>query len=236
MTDQSKILDRIRKVLALAEGTNNPAEAETMMAKVQAMLDEHNFTLLDVASASDDPIGTDMRAAHCYVSNSWIKKVAGPLARLYGCRIVITEIGNKIYISISGRESGRVTWSLMLPFVLDQVKAEAKKLREADIALYGEPSVKGIGVYQRAVGNALSGRLWTMVHEQDAREAGRVANGERALVPVDLVEAEMSRAFPSLSTSRARALSTTPEARRAAANVSVHRQTGGSAAAMIGRS
>lgn len=230
----TKVLDRIRKVLAKAEGTNNPAEAAAMMEKVEAMLAEHNLTLLDVAANdSTDPMGTDKRATYCWVSNSWIKPLAGRLARLYGCRIVTAQHKNKIYISISGRESARVTWQLMLPFVIDQVKREARNLREGDI--YTGLSVKGVGSYERAVGNALTDRIGRMVMENERRDADRVAGGERALVPVDMLQAEIERAWGGgLITSKGRGISTTRAARTAAGNVSLHRQTSGSTVRKIG--
>lgn len=245
MTEQSKVLDRIRKVLALAEGTNNPAEAATMMEKVQAMLDEHNLSLLDVAHAdADDPIGTDMNAAYCWVSNSWVKPVAHALAELYGCRMVYGQRKNKISFDVVGRQSARVTWSLMLPFVLQQVRAEAKELRDKDITEIvattswdwdrAAKQTKGVGSYERAVGNALSFRIWKLVQESKTRDAARVATGERALVPVDLLEAELADKFPALRESRASSLRTTGSAKAAAGRVSLHRQATGAGQQRIG--
>ena len=73
MTDR-KIIDRIRKVLAKAEGTDNSAEADMLMAKVNSMLREHNLELLDIETAgSDDPLGVDRNADHCWKSNSWVQ-------------------------------------------------------------------------------------------------------------------------------------------------------------------
>lgn len=246
MTNNSKVLDRIRKVLAKAEGTNNAAEAEMLMAKVQSMLDEHNLSLLDVAHAdADDPMGTEMGAAHCWVSNSWQKGLLAALAELYGCRVVYGQWKNKIVLDIVGRESARVTWSLMQPFVLKQVREQAKALREADILEIVKTTswdwdraakqTKGLGSYERAVGNALSLRIYRMVREAAKRDEARVANGERALVPVDMLEAEMAASFPNLRTAQSRGVSTTRDARAAAGNISLHRQTGGSTIKAIGK-
>ncbi len=245
MTDQSKTLDRIRKVLAKAEGTNNQAEAEMLMAKVQSMLDEHNLSLLDVAHAdAEDPIGTDRRAAYCWVSNSWQKPLGAALARLYGCQMVYGQYKNKISFDVVGRQSARVTWSLMLPFVLKQVRAEAKTLREKDIMEIVQTTswdydraakqTKGVGSYERAVGNALAIRVHRMAAEAEGKDATRVANGERALVPVDMVQAELEKEFPRLREARRSSISTTGAAKAAAAGISLHRQTGGRGQLKIG--
>lgn len=236
MTDH-KIIARIRKVLAKAEGTNNAAEAETLMAKVQSMLDEHNLNLLEVGRVDDDPIGTDKNVEHCFVVDSWKSKLGSALARLYGCRVVTFKPRNKTFMSISGRESGRVTWALMLPFVVSQVKAEGKRLYDADQGAMhdGRPAEgRSRNSFNRMVANALTSRVWRMVREAEHADSERIANGSRALAPVDLVEAEMNSAFPSLAKSRSSRLSTTGAARAAAEGISLHRQTGGDDARRIG--
>lgn len=245
MTDKNKILDRIAKVLAKAEGTNNEAEAEMLMAKVQSMLEEHQLSMIDVATADrEDPIGVNYRAAHCWVSNSWMKMVAAQLADYYGCRLVYAQHKNKILFDVAGRLSARVTWEQMLPFVTKQVRAQAKALREKDIlTIAGDTGwdwdraarqVKGVGSYERAVGNALSYRLHRLAKDAQARDEARVANGERALVPVDQVDAVMREAFPDLREGQSRAVKTTNGAREAAAGISLARQTGANTAKQIG--
>lgn len=235
----STILDKIRKVLAKAEGTDNPHEAEMLMAKVEAMLEEHNFSMLDVAKAGEDPIGTTHDAAYCWVSNSWVVTLSTQLARLYGCRTVTLQRRNKISIALSGRESGRVTFQLMLPFVLKQVRAEARANRDNDITgivaatgwdwdrAASDASIKGIGSYERAVGNALAIRVAGLWRAAEARDADRVARGDRALVPVDMVEAEMYAAHPGVYTKKPSTVRTTAAAKASAERVSLHRQTTG---------
>lgn len=242
MTDQAKVLDRTRKVLALAEGTNNMEEAALMMNKVHAMLREHNVTLLDVAQADTvDPVDASREAAYCWISNSWVKKVASALARLYGCQMVTQQQGNKLLMSIVGRQSARVTWEVMLPFVVAQVKSEARADRDSAItdlvAATGwdwdraskHSRVKGIGAYERAVGNALVYRINGMARENEYQDSARVKAGERALVPVDMVEHALIAAFPNLRMLKARTLSTTSQAVASAQRVSLHHQTTASA-------
>lgn len=245
MTDQ-KILSRIRKVLAKAEGTDNPHEAEMLMIKVQSMLDEHNLQLLDVERASDeDPIGTDFNAAHVFVKDSWFKHTAAALAYLYGAQVVWTKVTkNKTLIHISGRESARITWQLMLPFIRKQIRAQAKKLRdnliqrwvdvgysERDAIIIGK--INSQAAFERQVGNALTRRIQMLHWEAKHRDEDRVASGGRALVPVDLINAEVDRAFGEVEGASFKG-ATTREAANAAAEISLHRQAGGEKAKQIG--
>ena len=212
------------------------------MAKVQSMLDEHNIELLDIEAEgnSDDPINVSRRAAYCWKSDSWKRPVAMVLAEFYGCQMIWHVRGNKILFSVVGRESARITWELMLPFIYKQVKQLAKEEREEDIAFVDrltkgqwsrkeierDSSIKGLGAYERSVGNGLYYRIGAMVAERSAEERERVGKGERALVPVDLVDAAVEEHFPNVKATATRAKLDTM-GHEAAEKVSLHRQTGG---------
>jgi len=223
MTKQEqKIIDRIKKVMAKAEGTNNAAEAEMLMAKVHQMLEEHNVTLLDVSEAElDDPMGKSQGFASCLVNDGWMASLAGAVARYYGCRMIRTKVGkNKWVFSIVGRDSARITVELMTPFIKKQVQSIAR-----DLTKQGE--YRNSRIAARRVANALITRVWELVREAERKDDQRVASGERALVPVDLVEQAFHRYYPNVEKGRAATRMTDAVARKAADSVSLHRQTGG---------
>ena len=229
-TEERKIIDRIRKVLAKAEGTNNIAEAEMLMAKVAAMLEEHNLELLDIGTAdADDPIGTTKEVATHLVNDSWMRNMVSALARYYGCRLVYTGLTkNKTALHVSGRESARITTQLMVPFVRKQVLAKARELVNEQPENYRNNRVAA-----RRVANALTMRVNALAREQQEKEEQRVASGERALVPVDMIEAEMERAFGPLGTSRKTKIITSRGAMEKAAGISLSRQMSGSGTKML---
>lgn len=49
-----KLIDKVRKLLAKAERTDNQAEADSFMAKANEMLLKHNLTLSQVKTSNDD--------------------------------------------------------------------------------------------------------------------------------------------------------------------------------------
>lgn len=227
MTDQErKIIDRIKKVLAKAEGTNNQAEAEMLMAKVQSMLEEHNLNMLDVATLdADDPMGTDMNVFKFRTNDSWMRHLSSALARYYGCRIVLDydyRTKHTRLIHVSGRESNRITWALMVPFVKKQVMALGRQLHKDEPWQYTSANMAS-----RHIANALVTRINRLNAEKAKEDQQRVARGENALVPVDLIEAEMERAFSNLVSGRSTSIRSSGAARKAAEGVSLYRQTGG---------
>lgn len=213
------MLDKIRKIIAKAEGTDNAAEAEMLMAKAHKLLEEHNYTLLDVAEDTD-PIATQKSGTHAWTSNSWVTTLANQLAKYYGCSLVLSRTGNKRNHYVTGRESARVTFELMLPFILKQVRAAARAIQAQEGG--------GLGKHERRVGNELASRIFVMNRENDQREQARVARGERALVPVDMVALVEKEHFGNLSASKGRPRARSAAARNAAAGISLNRQTGSS--------
>ena len=220
----AKIIDRIRKVLALANGTDNAAEAELMMAKVSAMLEEHNLSMLDLDTLeSDDPVGYDANAITALVNDKWYINLAFQVARYYGCdgyKMQLTK--NKTGLTIVGRESNRVTALLMMPYIKQQVMAEGRRL------VHEAPwDYRNSRIASRRVANALIIRISRLVAEKKRQEEQRVSSGSRALVPVDAIDAIMKahNVRPGRATSRA----TDRRAAEAAEGISLYRQTGGGA-------
>lgn len=217
-----KIRAKIAALLAKAEGTDNPFEAETFMAKVNELLEEHQIEMHEIrasmASGSDnDPMGREKGQTNLYASIKWARDVAGALARYYGCRFVYWKKRNHFIYEIIGRESARTTFELMLPFVIGQVKQQAKKT-------WIIHPVQTLSVWEREVGQALVVRLWQLIPKADEH---RAELGSKALVPVDDLQSYMDELFPKLKIGRELKLDYTVEARDAANRVSINVQATG---------
>lgn len=220
MTD---IANKIRKILAKADSTTSPEEASVFMEKAHSMLEAHGLSLLDLGRLdNDDPIGTDHGATKNFAAENWLKMVSSQLARYYGADLVATSIGNKTKHSVIGRESARITYQLMQPYVARQVRQLARQAVK-------DGEFKSESRAKTAIGNSLSLRIHRLVDEQeDRRKEDLPGKGLNALVPVDMIRMEMETQFPNLREARrGRAVSTTEASRRAASKVSLHRQTGG---------
>lgn len=220
MTDNlESIKTRIAKLLAKAEGTDNPMEADAFMAKVNDLLEEHQIELHEIRQHSGrdtDPMGKQEGETNLYASIKWARDVAGVLARYYGCRFVFWRNGNHFVYEVIGRESARVTFELMLPFVISQAKVQAKRC-------WRENFGQTLPVWEREVGQALFVRIWELVAKNDMRREELAA---KALVPVDDVQAFMDANY-KVRTGKSLKLNYGREARSAAERVSLHQQATG---------
>lgn len=220
MTTES-IKNKIAALLAKAEGTDNQFEAAAFMAKVNELLEKHQLEMHDIrqASANKDPMGKERGETNIYASMLWARDVAGALARYYGCRLVYYRRGNHFLYDIVGRESARTTFELMLPFVITQVKLQAKKLW-----MVGSSNAASRSVMEREVGQALMVRIYRLVPNAEQR---RVELTGKGLIPVSDLDAAMNDFFPDVKIAKSKKLSFGRDAQAAAERVSLHHQATG---------
>lgn len=218
------IADKIRKIIAKADSTSNPEEAHTFMAKAQALLEAHGLSLLDIGRLdSDDPIGVDKNCAEVPGAYSSANTVANQLSIYYGCQLVQGAKRNgdnkKVTtFSVAGRESARITFQLMFPYVWRQVMALA---REG----FNSGGYSNRMQALNYVANALSLRLHRLNAEAEATRAAQpVGSGLNQLVPVNLVLQALEEAFPTMKEGRARTAKTNAKSRELASKVSFNRQ------------
>ena len=216
MTDMA---DKIRKIIAKADSTTNPEEADVFMAKAHALLEAHGLNLLDLGKLdSDDPIGVD---AHCNTvsrSYSCATLIASELARYYGCELIWTkQRGVDTKLSVGGRESARVTFQLMFPFVFRQTRALAAQGFNAG---HYKNRMQALNY----VGNALALRLAKLNSIEDTKRAAQPQGSSlNALVPVDLIQQAMHAHFGTVKEARDRTVKTNATSKALAEQVSLNR-------------
>lgn len=216
----SAYADKIRKLLAKANSTTHPEEAEAFMTKARALMEEHGISLLDLGRLNtDDPVGLDRSVYRANINDRWRFYLIGQLARYYGCKTVYTpEGGNRDY-HIVGRESARITFQLMWPFIDRQVMAMARE--DVKRGIY-----RTVSTARHKIGYALAVRISQLLQQSTATEG----QGVNALVPVDLIEAAMDHYFPGATEGKKRQVSFDVNAQRRAGEVSLHQQVSPNAA------
>ncbi|QIG67686.1 DUF2786 domain-containing protein [Rhizobium phage RHph_Y17] len=211
------IKKKIAALLAKAENTDNPFEADSFMAKVNELLEKHQIEMHEVRKAGDaDPMGKEKGETNIYASMSWAKDVANALARYYGCRFLWWRRGNHTLYEVVGRESARATFELMLPFVLSQVKQQASRI----VRTQGST----VSVMSREIGQALTIRIFKMIPKVEEHRAELARN---ALVPVNDVQAFIDSEYASIKVSKPKTFNYTKAAQDAAEKVSLHAQATG---------
>lgn len=85
MTTNDKIADKVRKLLAKANGTNNEAEAAAFAAKAQALMVEHNLQMSDVEMKEEALIGVEHLRFEFKDNYPWTRQLASAVAGYYMC-------------------------------------------------------------------------------------------------------------------------------------------------------
>lgn len=119
MTDQARVLARVRKLLALASSPN-VHEAALAAAQAQALLDRYRLDTI-LAEEDADPI-TDGREAPLERSKrprKWRSVLASALAEANGCLAWSAERGGETELYVLGRAADRaavtVLWEWLAP-------------------------------------------------------------------------------------------------------------------------
>jgi hypothetical protein len=90
MSTDTKIADKIQKLLALAERAGTPEEAGTAYALAQKLITEHAIDLATLRAAGSADETITHRLIHTFSGRScptWIGMVANVLARVNGCYV-----------------------------------------------------------------------------------------------------------------------------------------------------
>lgn len=221
---QSKVIERINRIIALANSTTHPEEAETFMAKVHEMLEQHGLSLLDVGRLDEeDPVGhlQDRNALRANGQAKWRTLVANQLAIYYGCQLVKTVYSgdNFEYWTVFGRQSALTTFSLMYPYVDRQILAVAREeVRKGHFDNNKQAHGK--------VGHAMVLRLHRL-NQEKVKATVHSAATSNALVPVDQIRQAAEAFFGTLSEGKAKNLRIDRRAAAAAEGISLALQTTG---------
>lgn len=176
--DLKRIKDQIAKLLAKAEKTDNVHEADLFMSKVNELLEKYQIEMFEIrahAGIDNDPMGHQEGELNVYASMMWAKLVVHMVARYYGAKVIWEgKKKNHLPYRVFGPESARVTTELMLPYVVSQVRQQAR--------VFSQETGRTASIAQREIGQALVMRIQRMI---DAADLRRAELQSRALVPVD---------------------------------------------------
>lgn len=210
----SDIARKILAIIAKAESTSSKDEGETFLAKAHKLMQENNLSMLDLGTLEEDAIDGDIDAGAWY--GGYYGAVIAQLAQYYGCIVVTRYEGRKSLWSIFGRESARVTTSLMLPYVFREIRRQAIAAHKL-----GEYSSASVGITR--IGNALAVRIARMCKMNERQHSAETHN---ALVPVDRIELAIKTAFPKATTSAAKEIRYDRNAMSRASGINLNLQTG----------
>lgn len=86
MENKSAIIEKLQKLLALAERGGTEAEAENAMSKVQALLSSYNLSMTDVETYDADPVTEQLFPTGSKMS--WKDLIAKGVSDMCFCRVI----------------------------------------------------------------------------------------------------------------------------------------------------
>lgn len=149
MTDQEKLLDRIRKLHAKATSAHHMGsmeEAQAFAAKVNELLLKHRLEMSDLemtemevnepvdeAFIAVDPTGA-LRTKRKRVA--WIERMASTIASAHFCKILVVRGSANIFLVGRKRDRDVAEWMIqwMVPFVWKLSEREMVKARKTEKA------------------------------------------------------------------------------------------------------
>jgi len=131
----TSIIERVRKLLTLAERSGSPAEAALAAMRAQELIAEHRLAEADLSIAGGEDL-PDERVIEEQIegeyarrkAQAWRVSLAGALARSFGCKIYYWQKSSRI--QAIGRESDVQT----LRYVQGYLSLEIQRLTEIEWA------------------------------------------------------------------------------------------------------
>ena len=125
MNTTDKVIDKIRKLFALAERNNSPEEAASAAARAQELLFQHKLSMADVEAPdeAEDVLGSlDFDAPGLL----WKKHIVHGVARAFYCRACTLAGSNKHKVRIVGKTSDTQAATYMAAYLINEIDHLAK--------------------------------------------------------------------------------------------------------------
>lgn len=141
------IIDKIRKLLALANGEGAAEqERESALRMAHALLAKHNLSMSDTEQKQE--CRNESTLEYCF--HAWARGVAMDIAKLYFCEYFVSLRAKQHYFV--GLESNVITSQEMFKFVASSIMKEARKATKAahESGSFERSFCKGAAVAVRA--------------------------------------------------------------------------------------
>jgi hypothetical protein len=239
-TNQERIIDKVRKLLAIGDAARNDSanERETAMRQAHALLAKHGLEMGQVTDhdATVDYLGALVKGTFTLQTKGvWEAGIYDQIARMNGCKCVRSPSrnGEPAKVFIFGRKVRAELIRQMSIYVVDSVRREARKQGHA-VTAFGSGAWSGVA---RQVDQILA-------NMQAGKIDGEQLSQSTALMVIDqhkqsIIEATRIRddAFPRLtkgSGGRTRNYAAHSAGKEYGRSIGLNNQVGHSGARMIG--
>lgn len=183
---EEKILDRVRKMLALANDTRaSDGERDNALRMAHNLLAKHNLSLADVEAAARN--ASDPRGEHSEVgwAQPWARTIYDAMAHLFFCRYAYGGKINstKLRHKMIGRAGNATTALLMSDYLCTSILRECRQLYTHNLSPQSREFATGAA-------HRIYWRVQQMIKDQAAQRAEHPMSNGRALVLADIYKVE----------------------------------------------
>ena len=122
--DQNKLIERIKKLLALSANNPNPHEAEVALKRAQKLLAKNDMSMESLADIKSEKVG-ELKGKNV---QKWTRIVYKAITELYQCEYIVDYTPPARHIVI-GTLANRTTAILIIDYVLKAIRIESKGKR-----------------------------------------------------------------------------------------------------------
>lgn len=209
----SKISDRIRKLLTLSK-SDNPNEAASAAAQVQALMQEHKLSSVDVeAAAGNETDVTEIPLGAEGFMADWKFALVSHVARAFFCEAIGLRVKRRRKVRIVGRREDAQTAVSVFTFLVAEIERLSNKVETAkNISDTSDEEWDGVfsDFMEMAFGGSVDIREYREQWRQGAAEGASnklkeqmarfAARGEKALMVVnkskEVIEQHLASKYP----------------------------------------
>ncbi len=162
MEERGRILDRIKKIMALANDRGaTEGERDAAMFKVHEILAKYNLTMAEAdahgITSEEKRTGGAMDTGNRKFPHVWQRTVAGAIARLYFCDYFFEHGDRQVIMHFFvGKQSNVFTAQEMTKYVITSIEKEARQSKR---------EVMGDGTYERNFAKGAAGVIRERCYE-----------------------------------------------------------------------
>ena len=166
----SKILERIRALLAMGGDVSSEHEAAIALKRARSLMDKHQVTLADIDNIDDDSFGSAYFETGSAKQKKWVTALAINIAELNDCIVKINQRSNKrapvTYVFHGFAEDAKIC-DFMLIYLVDT----CNRLYNRDKAKLGLSGIRDKNDYLYGLVSGLSMKMKAMIAERNDEQA-----------------------------------------------------------------
>ena len=200
-TPNSKILERIRALLAMGGDVSSEHEAAIALKRARSLMDKHQVTLADIENIDDESFGSSFFDTESSKQKIWVSSLSIKIAKLNDCIAAIKKRSNKrmpIVYEFKGFSEDAKICDFMLIYLVDT----CNRLYNRDKAKLRLSGLSDKNDYLHGLVSGLSDKMQAMIDERVSQQA----SDGRSLVLVKKAMVEQQFGQPKYKDSRGRSV------------------------------